>query len=581
MRFLSTALFCLAAIGSAWAQPTLRGISNAANYSAGIAQGSVFVAFGTNMGPAAIVQAAAFPVPTTLSGTSMRFTPVAGGPAFDALIAYTLAGQIAGILPSTAPVGDYNATVTYNSTSAPLRVSVVARNFGLVTLAGTGTGPAVIQNFVPSATTLPINQFGTPARPGQTLILYGTGLGPITVPDNNPPGLQDLKGPTNLRVFVGDTEIDPIYAGRSPGSPGLDQINLTLPANVTTGCTVPLRIRVAGAFSGSTTTLSIAPEGASICTHPLYSADVLRRLDAGGTLTYGSLALTSQSIRFDVPGLGPTNLKTEGVSGSFSAVTLANVADVSDSSTAGLFLNVGSCAVYRLMADQSGAVVGGTSRLLDAGAALTLNGPGITNKSVPKAPGSSANVYFAALGDPTGGLFPGIVIPGQPAPSAGISAGNFTITGPGGTEVGAFSASLRVPAPIVWTNQASFNSVIRSSGLTVNWTGGEPTDIISIFGSSGVRAGGTQANPIFDTATFICTARGDARTFNVPASILSQLPASTGSITAGTGVGILALQQTTSSESNGRFTAPLRAGGNVDLGIFTYAIGGLSTVTWQ
>ena len=576
MKFFSTTLFCLAAIGSAWAQPTLTGVTNAANYSTGIAQGSIFVAFGTNMGPASIVQASAFPVPTTLAGTSMRFTPVAGGTFYDALIAYTLAGQIAGIVPSQTPVGDYNVTVTYNnSTSAPLRVAVVSRNFALVSLAGSGTGPAVIQNFVAGAAVLPINQFGAPARPGQTLILYGTGMGPIASRDDQPPGLQDLKGPTSLRVFVGDVEIDPIYAGRSPGSPGLDQINLTLPANVTLGCTVPLRIRVAGAFSNSTTTVSIAPDGASICTHPLYSADALRRLDARGSLTYGSFALASQRVEFPVVG----TLKVESVSGAFSTVSLSNIADVTDSNTAGLFVNLGSCSVSRVLADQSGQVVGGTAKLLDAGTALTLNGPGITNKAVPK-PSPGVNIYSASLGDPTGGLFPGIVIPGQ-TPSAGITAGNFTLAGNGGTEVGAFSASLRVPAPIVWTNQASFNTVIRSSGLTVTWTGGEANDIITIFGSSGVRAGGTTQNPIYDTSTFICTAKGDARTFSVPAAVLSQLAPSTGSLTDGTGVGILALQQTTSSEANGRFSAPLRAGGNIDLGIFTYAIGGLSTVTWR
>ena len=242
-------------------------------------------------------------------------------------------------------------------------------------------------------------------------------------------------------------------------------------------------------------------------------------------------------------------------------------------------MNIGSCTVYRILADQTGTVVGGAVRLLDAGTSLTLNGPGITNKAMTQTPANSKS-YFATLGDTTGGLIPGITIPGQ-TPSAGITAGNFTIAGNGGTDIGAFTASVRVPTPIVWTNQASFSTIIRSSGLTVNWTGGEAAEIISIFGSSGVRAGGTQANPIFDTSTFICTARGDARTFSVPASVLSQLSASTGSIIDRTGVGILALQQSTSSESNGRFNAPLRAGGNVDLGIFTYAIGGLSTVTWR
>lgn len=577
MRSVSTAFLCLAIAGSAWAQPTVSGIVNAANYAPGIAQGSIFVIFGANMGPAQLVQVPSFPVPTTLSGTSIRFTPVAGGPAYDALVVYTSAGQVAGILQSAAPVGEYNVTVTYNGqTSMPARTPVVARNFGLISLAGTGTGPSVAQIADQGSR---VNQFGVPARPGNTLVLYGIGLGPITAPDNNPPGLQDLKGPANVRVLIGDVEVEPLYAGRSPGIPGLDQINVTLPVNVTLGCTVPLRIRVAGVTTGTSTTLAIARTGDNFCSHPLYSEAALRRLDAGNTLTVGSLALTSQAIRIEVPVLGATTLKTEAASGDFISVNTANIADVDDSSALAFFANLGSCTVYRLRVDQTGAVVGANVRRLDAGTQLTLNGPGITNRAMTQTPPGSRN-YSATLGDATGGLFPGIVLPGQ-TPSAGITAGNFTIAGTGGSDIGPFTASLRVPAPIVWSNQASFSTVIRSSGLTVNWTGGESTDVVTILGSSGVRAGGTQENPIFDTATFVCNARGDARTFNVPASVLSQLPASTGTITDGSGVGILALQQSTASESNGRFTAPLRAGGNVDVAYFTYAIGALSTVTWR
>jgi uncharacterized protein (TIGR03437 family) len=581
MRFFSTAFLCLAAIGSAWAQPRITGIANAANYSPSIAQGSIFVVFGSNMGPAQLTQVANFPVPTTLAGTGIRFTPAAGGPFFDALVVYTSAGQLAGILQSQAPTGTYNVTVTYNGqTSAPFQATVVARNFGLISLASSGTGPAVAQIANLNSR---VNQFSVPASAGQTIVLYGIGLGPITAPDNNPPGLQDLKGPTNLRVLVGDAEIEPLYAGRSPGIPGLDQINFVLPANVQLGCTVPLRVRVAGTTTGASTTLAIARDGESFCSHPLYNAESLFRLDSGGSLNFGSFALTSQSVRIEVPILGSTTVKQESVSGSFSSVTLANIADVSSSSTAGLFVNVGTCAVYRVLADQSGNVVGGNARLLDAGTSLTLNGPGITNKAVPKA--GSTNSYLATLGDPTGGIsIPGLPggIPGQ-TPSAGISAGSFRLSGTGGTDIGPFEATLNVPTPIVWGNQAALSAapIIRSSGVRVDWTGGSAADLITIFGISGVRAGGTAENPIYDTATFICNARGDAGNFTVPASILTQLPASTGSITAGTGVGVLALQQTTSSATNGRFNAPLRAGGNIDLGIFTYAIGGLSTVTWQ
>jgi uncharacterized protein (TIGR03437 family) len=43
-----------------------------------------------------------------------------------------------------------------------------------------------LQNFV-SATSVPINAPTVAAKPGQTIILWGTGLGPVTGGDNVPP----------------------------------------------------------------------------------------------------------------------------------------------------------------------------------------------------------------------------------------------------------------------------------------------------------------------------------------------------------------------------------------------------------
>ncbi len=576
MRFFSTALLCMAAIGSAWAQPAITGVVNAANYSTGIAQGSIFVVFGSNLGPAQLASAPGYPLTTTLSGTSIKFTPAAGGPAFDALVVYTSAGQVAGLLQSQAPTGNYNVTISYNGqTSANTSVAVVARNFGLLSLAASGTGPAVAQIADQGSR---INQFGAPASPGQTIVLYGIGLGPITAPDNNPPGLQDLKGPAAVKVLLGDVEIDPIYAGRSPGIAGLDQINFVIPAKAPQGCTVPLRVRVAGANTTYSTTLSIAATGASICVSPLYSADVLRRLDAGGSISVGGFVVFSQALKVTLPIIGTQTIKSETVTGGFSSTTLANIADIASPATAGLSLSVGTCTVFRITADQNGNVVGGQSRFLDAGAQLTLNGPGgITNKAMTKV--GNSNAYLTTLGDPTGGItIPGV--PSNPNASPGVSAGTFTIAGPGGSEVGAFTASVNVPQPITWTNQTPLTAspIIRSSGVTVTWSGAGANDLVTVLGSSGARTGGTATNPVYLMATFVCLARGDAGTFSVPSSVLTQLPPTTGTLPDN--IGILGIAQASVSATNGRFTAPLTAGGTAD-GLFTYSIGSVGNVTWQ
>src|SRR4051794_28337290 len=133
---LSIGISCLA--GTAMAQPVVSsgGILNAASYSlpglpnSGIAQGSMFLVFGTGLGPAGISQVSAFPLPFTLAGTSMKVT--ANGVSSDVPMVYTLASQICGILPSATPVGNASLTVTYNGqTSAPVTFKVVKTAVGI------------------------------------------------------------------------------------------------------------------------------------------------------------------------------------------------------------------------------------------------------------------------------------------------------------------------------------------------------------------------------------------------------------------------------------------------------------------
>lgn len=89
---------------------------NAASYTLrglpgfGIAQGSMFVLFGTNLGPSSLLQVSAFPLPTILGGTFIR--AIVGGTAVDAIMLYTSASQVAAILPSNTPVGNGTLRLT-------------------------------------------------------------------------------------------------------------------------------------------------------------------------------------------------------------------------------------------------------------------------------------------------------------------------------------------------------------------------------------------------------------------------------------------------------------------------------------
>jgi hypothetical protein len=115
--------------------------------------------------------------------------------------------------------------------------------------------------------------------------------------------------------------------------------------------------------------------------------------------------------------------------------------------------------------------------------------------------------------------------------------------------------------------------------LTLNWTGGNATDLVEIMGSSSTVTGiGT--NAVTTTTTeFVCTTTAGQGTFTVPASILNQLPAATAAqISAGTAVGTL---EVASGIINSTFTASLKAGGSIDLGAFGSALIVTNTPEYQ
>ncbi len=90
------------------------------------------------------------------------------------------------------------------------------------------------------------------ARPGQDVILWGTGLGPINADETVGAPFHDMQEEANVSVYVGGMQVEIDYAGRAPGAAGLDQINFKVPQGVL-GCYVPLVVTVNGVPSNWTT----------------------------------------------------------------------------------------------------------------------------------------------------------------------------------------------------------------------------------------------------------------------------------------------------------------------------------------
>jgi uncharacterized protein (TIGR03437 family) len=558
--------------GSSTPTPAVSVVWDAASNTSTLAEGGIFIVKGTNICPTSGLVAFNVPRPTTApDGVAITFTPLAGGTATNALLWYedNLGSgncQLAGILPSGLAVGTYNVTVTSGtSASAAVVVPVAQSKLELFSQDSTGTGLAVIQNIV-TATEYDINRFTTgavngvtisPAHPLQNMVTYGTGLGPYAAGDNSASGAYyDFSKTMTITAIVGGVSIPVQYAGLA-GYPGEDQINFQLPANVPTGCTVSFQISVNGNLS-SPTTLAIAPSaGAAACVQPGFTTSQLQNFDNGGSYTIGSFDITQFSE--SISGLGAIGINA--ASGSFTKYTgfqLSGTAQYATYTSAA----TGSCTVTHTTTNNNvTSVVTGTGIGLDAGT-VTLNGPAASSiTNLPFTEDSTTKSYSLTLAE-TG-------IPGGGTGTGTIVAGQYTVAGAGGANVGKFSTSLTIGTPIAITGGLPA-SVIRSSGLPISWTGGNASDIVEIVGSSSTTSG-SGANTTTDNYLFICTTTAGARTFTVPSSILQQLPATSTN-------GFL---EVASSVAPVTFSAPLVAGGNIDAGAFFAFIGTAGTVIYQ
>lgn len=567
-RYFLYAVLSAAMCGSLFAQPAVNdgGILNAASYASpqlpggAIAQGSIFVVFGARMGPAAIALAG-FPLPSTLAGTNVKVT--SGGQTLDCPLVYTLAGQLAAILPSQTPVGNATLTVTFSGqSSTPRSFRVVASSFGTFSLNQGGSGPGVITNYE-SQTSQPINTALKAAKPGQTLILYGTGLGglPAGTPDNGAAPALAINQ-SSVELYVGGRRASVAYAGRAPGFAGLDQINFVVPNGVD-GCSIPVGIKI-GNIVSNYTTIAVAQNGGT-CQDPLgLTSAQLDRIANGGTLKLGSIALVRAEVEITLPFIGTQSIKTDTGTASFVEYTAQTINSGAQLSVGGVS-SIGTCFVFTGTASQVTPVDPIRPRGLDAGIGINVTGPKGA-KILKQTPGLIGS-YSETLA--SGGLS----IPGAPSsgdPEGYIVAGNYTFNnGSGGADVRGFTASFTQAQPVVWTNKAVITTVNRGQGVTVNWTGGDPNGFIQIYGFS---SSAVSENAV--TGFFSCLERSSAGSFNVPAAILLALPPSpAGSATGFTPIGALGVGGVSAPRE---FTA-----GGLDSGTIVSTSVTLKTVEYQ
>ena len=190
-------------------------------------------------------------LPTIFPGTGAR---VIVGSLLASLI-YVSPTQINFLVPPNLIPGTVNVNVVVDSWSGPIvQIQLAAASPALFQLDA--------QNAIATEATGTLITPTSPARPGDVIILYATGLGYTA-----PPVVYGQIPKTAARVIqsaftieLDGAAVDPdaiLYAGIAPGFAGLYQINLVLPAHV--GASPQISIGFADSMSPAGVTLPVAP----------------------------------------------------------------------------------------------------------------------------------------------------------------------------------------------------------------------------------------------------------------------------------------------------------------------------------
>ena len=176
-------------------------------------------------------------------------------------IFYATPGQLGVQIPTEVTGTSATVQVTVNGQSSPAQAfSIDAFAPGIFTTNQQGNGPGAITHSDGTTVTS-----GSPARPGEVVVIYANGLGQVT------PALATGTRPTGLvtalttpTVMIDGIQAQVQFAGISGCCVGLNQINVVVPSNVHLGTdNVTLSI---GAKQSNTATIFVAAVGSPLIT---------------------------------------------------------------------------------------------------------------------------------------------------------------------------------------------------------------------------------------------------------------------------------------------------------------------------
>ncbi|MBI4458843.1 MAG: hypothetical protein HY648_02140 [Acidobacteria bacterium] len=236
--------------------------ANAASFagSTALSPGGLFTIFGRNLArlrlEGSYVPCPDSGEPNCLPKLLGRASVKIGG--MEAPLRFVSPFQINAQAPFELPAGQTSITIVLDGVeSGPLQASVNATGPGLFGVFQDGKGMGVFQHGADFSLVTETN----PARPGETVIIYCTGLGTVSPTVQSGLGVPvspEFRANTQVSVRIGSRDIVPSFAGLTSGFAGLYQINVTIPPDITSAQTLPLVV-TAGGIQSNTVSIPVAP----------------------------------------------------------------------------------------------------------------------------------------------------------------------------------------------------------------------------------------------------------------------------------------------------------------------------------
>ncbi len=204
------------------------GVVNAASYAARVSPGAIVSLFGLALsGPPA--GAIALPLLTTLGGSSLRVNRT------DVPLFFSSTGQINAQLPFSLATGTASGTMRRDGITGPaFSFQITDFSPGIFTVRQDGAGPGAILHASSGVLVDPQN----PARAGEFVSVFCTGLGQVTTPPDAGTAAGDTPLSTTLTqptVTMDNLPAVVQFSGLAPGFVSLYQVNAQVPTGLGTG----------------------------------------------------------------------------------------------------------------------------------------------------------------------------------------------------------------------------------------------------------------------------------------------------------------------------------------------------------